>query len=71
MDASGATSPPELSAATAWPLEPGHDRTVVRLLDFVEVRAETTTDVPAVLPEATHLASPAEPRWSLWGDAEA
>jgi hypothetical protein len=70
LDAAGATPPPPLTAATAWPLEPGKDRTVVRLLEFVEVRDEGRRDEPEPLPDPALLANPAEPRWSLWGDAE-
>src|SRR5258706_4890371 len=39
MDPSDATPAPELSPATAWPLEPGQDRTVPRVLDAVEFHA--------------------------------
>ena len=71
LDAPGATPPPRQTAATAWPLEPGLDRTVVRLLEFVEVRDEGRRDDPEPLPAPALLADPSEPRWSLWGDAEA
>jgi hypothetical protein len=83
LDVPGTVSPPPSGAATAWPLEPGKDRTAVRLLEFVEVRAEVARDgrtgpaiasssgEPDEAPDATLLASAAEPRWSLWGDAEA
>src|ERR1700675_1432447 len=68
LDAPGATPPPPLTAATAWPLDPGKDRTVVRLLEFVEVRDEGRRDKPEPLPDPALLANPAERRWSLWGD---
>jgi hypothetical protein len=82
LDGLGATPPPPLTAATAWPLEPGTDRTAVRLLEFVEVRAgaagEARNGDPGVPAsdaagpaDATMVASAGEPRWSLWGDAEA
>lgn len=77
IDAPGATPPPTLTAATAWPLEPGQDRTAVRLLEFVEVRAEVPGEgatagagLPADGPLDALLAAGVEPRWSLWGDAE-
>ncbi len=81
LDAPGATPPPPLTAATAWPLEPGQDRTAVRLLDFVEVRgtapgearnatAANLLGAAAKQPDTGVLAA-AEPPWSLWGDAEA
>jgi hypothetical protein len=72
-----------LTPATAWPLEPGKDRTTVRLLEFVEVRAEVRRDgrpapgsadssgEPDASPDTTLLTATTEPRWSLWGDAEA
>jgi hypothetical protein len=63
--------PPPQTAATAWPLEPGKDRTVVRLLEFVEVRDEGTLDEPEILPNPALITTPAELRWSLWGEAEA
>jgi len=69
LDAPGVASPPPPSAATAWPLEPVKDRTAVRLLEFIEVRAEVTD--PDDSPDAGLLVSTSEPRWSLWGDAEA
>ena len=61
----------------------------MRLLDFIEVRADTRagpapgrnlagqlplagpTDEPGDAPDAAMLAPTVEPRWSLWGDAEA
>ncbi|MEA2609334.1 MAG: hypothetical protein QOJ75_1577, partial [Chloroflexota bacterium] len=83
LDPPGTTSPPPLTPATAWPLEPGKDRTTVRLLEFVEVRAEVGRDgrpvsgtagaspEPDGSPDGTLLAPTTEARWSLWGDAEA
>jgi hypothetical protein len=81
LDPPGATPPPPLTAATAWPLEPGQDRTAVRLLEFVEVRADAAAEARSAgagspaggavePPAASLLASASEPRWSLWGDAE-
>jgi len=57
------------------------DRTPVRRLEFVEVRSTTVTrsGKPAAGSTETEVAdatrtsvgsSPAEPSWSLWGDAE-
>ncbi|HEY6014168.1 MAG TPA: hypothetical protein VIU37_09170 [Candidatus Limnocylindrales bacterium] len=91
LDAQGSPATPvrpTVGPAAGWALEPGEDRTPVRLRDFVEVRIE-----PARSAGLTHaspaagddpagpvaesprgpavLSSPAEPRWSLWGDAEA
>jgi hypothetical protein len=74
LDAPGMASiPPPLAPATAWPLEPGKDRTAVRLLEFIEVRAEAmrSPGEPESSPDTTLLASAAEPRWSLWGDVDA
>ncbi len=80
LAAPGEASPPPSGAATAWPLEPGKDRTAVRLLEFIEVRADVGREGPAVSssaagpdgpPDAALNASAAEPGWSLWGDAEA
>jgi len=71
LDIPGATPPPVLTAATAWPLEPGQDRTLVRLLDFVEVQTEVARDERVVGLDPPLHAIANEPRWSLWGDAEA
>jgi hypothetical protein len=83
--APGTPARPTLGPAAGWPLEPGTDRTPVRLRDFIEVRAgspggasATATDpgdaaaeVSTDLRSTPVLASANEPRWSLWGDAEA
>jgi hypothetical protein len=83
--APGAPARPTLGPAAGWALDPGENRTTVRLLDFVEVRAEgdrdaagsvpaTDTrpgDAPDQAPAQPFVTSAGEPRWSLWGDAEA
>jgi hypothetical protein len=86
LDAPGAPGTlirPTLGPAAGWALEPGEDRTPVRLRDFVEVRADIPREaadhlpVPGgsggirVPPEASVLETSVLPRWSLWGDAEA
>jgi hypothetical protein len=83
LDQPGVASRPTLGPAAGWALEPGSDRTVVRLRDFIEVRPEPSRDAaeapspvspdgdPVDGPEASFLASTPESRWSLWGDAEA
>jgi hypothetical protein len=88
IDVAGAAAParPTLGPAAGWALEPGDDRTPVRLRDFIEVRAESARDPgrkakETPTPESTpmlgdSLAAPGlpsagEPRWNLWGDAEA
>jgi len=83
LDAPGTNSRPTLGPAAGWALEPGLDRTAVRLLDFIEVRAEagrdagdgpastSPSDEPGDGADASFLAQATEPRWSLWGDAEA
>ena len=84
--APGTPARPTLGPAAGWALDPGEDRTPVRLRDFVEVRGGTVREAgpgaapapdaepdgppPADLPGLSTLAS-AEARWSLWGDAEA
>jgi hypothetical protein len=84
--APGTPARPTIGPATGWALEPGTDRTTVRLLDFIEVRAEAGRDaggaaastspgdepgdVPTEMPASHVLAAASEPRWSLWGDAE-
>ena len=64
--------------------EPATDRTPVRRLEFVEVHPAETTPPPRVFVAVTApqevaasladdgpiTATPAEPAWSLWGDAE-
>jgi hypothetical protein len=85
----GAPARPTLGPAAGWAVEPGTDRTTVRLLDFVEVQTEahaeahdgigTSPPTPRTPPgeDAGGAAGPhfrstsGEPRWSLWGDAEA
>jgi len=83
LDSSGTVTRPTLGPAAGWALEPGSDRTPVRLRDFVEVRVEAGRDAgeePITASqtgesnepsEAPFLAAATEPRWSLWGDAEA
>jgi hypothetical protein len=84
-DAAGATAAstrPTLGPAADWALEPGEDRTPVRLRDFIEVRAGSArgadhppdrnrSDEIGEPPPASLLGVTSEPRWSLWGDAEA
>ncbi len=51
-----------------WPLEPLDSRTAVRPLEFVDVESAPEASADPLVP----MAPPAgEPRWSLWGDAEA
>ena len=77
LDAPGAPvipTRPTLGPAAGWALEPGEDRTPVRLRDFIEV-AETgwsTSDGPEseIDLEPAALTTSGELRWSLWGDAE-
>ena len=85
LDAPGAPGTPvrpTLGPAAGWAVDPGEDRTTVRLRDFIEVRAEITREVvanPAVAAQAPAdelldpmaVAATVESRWSLWGDAEA
>lgn len=92
MDAPGAPGTPirpTLGPASGWALDPGEDRTPVRLRDFIEVRGGTPRAAgpggaaavppdpelagppPVDLPGTSVLAAATEPRWSLWGDAEA
>ena len=53
-----------------WPLETVDDRTAVRELQFVEVEPSPSAADP-VAPVVAAPPLPAEPSWSLWGDAEA
>jgi hypothetical protein len=81
--AAGTPARPTLGPAAGWALEAGEDRTPVRLRDFIEVRADAGRDVATRSPAAGRtddsvdppavpvLGSSMEPRWSLWGDAEA
>jgi hypothetical protein len=69
-DAASINVPALPGVGPVWPLEPGETRTAVRSIDFVEVEPgppDVAAD-PIVLPV---LPSTGEPRWSLWGDAEA
>jgi hypothetical protein len=54
-----------------WPLEPIDTRTTVRSIEFVEVEPEAGG--ADAVPDPVVLTAPTggEPRWSLWGDAEA
>ena len=55
-----------------WPLEPDEDRMRVRTLEFVEVTAiDAATGLEAPTPsEPAFVATPTEPRWSLFGELE-
>jgi hypothetical protein len=70
-DAATATLPALPGVGPVWPLEPVETRTTVRTIDFVEV--ESAAPVPEVVtdPRSPAIPPPAEPRWNLWGDAEA
>lgn len=83
-DATRTTVPALPGVGPVWPLEPVGDRTIVRPIEFVEVRAATAPDtasqptarpgaIAADRPDQAILGAPApgEPRWSLWGEAEA
>ena len=52
-----------------WPFESGDTRTAVRELQFVEVEPGPQAAEPAA-PIVATPSSPAEPGWSLWGEAE-
>ncbi len=67
-DATSINVPALPGVGPVWPLEPTNVRTTVRSIEFVEVESS-----PAVVPEPIALTAPpaGEPRWSLWGDAEA
>jgi hypothetical protein len=69
-DAASATIPALPGVGPVWPLEPTDTRTAVHSLEFVEVETSTGSDL--VSDPITLSQRPAgEPRWSLWGDAEA
>jgi hypothetical protein len=79
-DATGTTVPALPGVGPVWPLEPDEDRTAVRSLQFVEVQPEgrsgpaepsgDATDTPTD-PMFLTASTGGEPRWSLWGEAEA
>jgi hypothetical protein len=83
-DASRTTVPALPGVGPVWPLEPTGDRATVRPIEFVEVKAaparDANTEAAATAgaiagdrPDPAILGAPApgEPRWSLWGEAEA
>ena len=75
LDATGVSGTPvrpTLGPAAGWALEPGEDRTPVRLRDFIEVRADRAADGPEseINLEPAALTASGELRWSLWGDTE-
>jgi len=70
-DATSINVPALPGVGPVWPLETVEGRTAVRSREFVEVEPSTDTQAPA---EPLNLPVPppvGEPRWSLWGDAEA
>ena len=69
-DAATATVPALPGVGAAWPLEPVDARTAVRELQFVEVEPGPRVAEPSATPMVAASAAPAEPSWSLWGDAE-
>ena len=77
-DATGITVPALPGVGPVWPLEPDGARTPVRPLQFVEVQSAAAvngaTDDSVELstdPLFLTASSGGEPRWSLWGEAEA
>jgi len=54
-----------------WPLEPAETRTAVRSLEFVEVESSTARPEPATDTVVLAVPPTGEPRWNLWGDADA
>jgi hypothetical protein len=74
-DATGTTVPALPGVGPVWPLDPNDDRTAVRPLQFVEVTPIPVRDDRVPDPTAGARIVPpqsdAEPRWSLWGEAEA
>jgi hypothetical protein len=74
-DATGTSVAALPGVGPVWPLDPDDDRTAVRPLQFVEVTPIPVRDDGA--PNSTADArfvppvSDTEPRWSLWGEAEA
>lgn len=86
-DATGTTVAALPGVGPVWPLEADADRTTVRPLRFVEVSPTqvrdsgakrpgtnvTDDDAPVPTDDALFVttATSAEPRWSLWGEAEA
>jgi hypothetical protein len=84
-DATGVTVQPLPGIGPVWPLELDGDRTAVQPIQFVEVPPGTArksrpakaipsgdgADDGTVDPGFAPPATSAEPRWSLWGEAEA
>jgi len=75
-DATDIVVPALPGVGPVWPLEPGEDRTAVPSLQFVEVQPTgARTGQPSrkdrARPIIASASTGAEPRWSLWGEAEA
>jgi hypothetical protein len=75
-DAASINVPALPGVGPVWPLEAVETRTTVRSLEFVEVEsnAGAVLDADPIVvpgPPIGGLAPTGEPRWSLWGDAEA
>jgi hypothetical protein len=67
-DAASVTVPALPGIGPVWPLETVDARTAVPELQFVEVDASPALEESSPIVGAAP--SPAEPSWSLWGDAE-
>jgi hypothetical protein len=69
-DAASINVPALPGVGPVWPLEAPDPRTAVRSIEFVEVESDATAE-PAADAMALPVPPTSEPRWSLWGDAEA
>jgi hypothetical protein len=70
-DAATINVPALPGVGAVWPLEAVEARTTVRSIEFVEVESSAAGPEPATDPLVLVVPPAGEPRWSLWGDAEA
>jgi hypothetical protein len=75
-DAASINLPALPGVGPVWPLEVAATRTAVQSIEFVEVVSGVTREpgaapAPGVDPITLSVPPTGEPRWSLWGDAEA